>query len=103
MKNLVSRQVPKNVFIVYTYILSTFCILLNPVIDGLKYLDEAIVLFLALCAMRRLSVVLSREVRTTFLVLCGYLIYSLIIKSNIFQGILLDFISPYRDKRTKIC
>ena len=37
MKNLVSRQVPKNVFIVYTYILSTFCILLNPVIDGLKY------------------------------------------------------------------
>lgn len=92
MKNLVSRQVPKNVFIVYTYILSTFCILLNPVIDGLKYLDEAIVLFLALCAMRRLSVVLSREVRTTFLVLCGYLIYSLIIKSNIFQGILLDFI-----------
>ena len=92
MKNLVSRQVSKNVFIVYVYVLSSFCILLNPVIDGLKYLDEAIVLFLALCATRRLSFVLCREARIIFLVLCGYLLYSLIIESNIFQAILLDFI-----------
>lgn len=91
MKNLVSRQVSKNVFIVYVYVLSSFCILLNPVIDGLNYLDEAIVLFLALCATRRLSLVLCREARIIFLVLCGYLLYSLIIESNIFQAILLDF------------
>lgn len=79
-------------FLLYILVLSIFNTALSPIISGMGFFDEFLVVLIFAYAMNRRDFVLSREVKFCIGVFIFYLIYSLAMAVNVKEATIRDFL-----------
>lgn len=80
-------------FLLFIYLLASFYMIFGQLIQyGSSYFDEFLVLLLAVYGFCRVKIYFKKDIRITFLVLIGYLMYSCLFGANIIRAAFLDFI-----------
>ena len=79
-------------FLLYILVLSIFNTALSPIISGMGFFDEFLVVLILAYAINRRDFVLSREVKFCIGVFIFYLIYSLAMAVNVKEATIRDFL-----------
>ena len=79
-------------FLLYILVISIFNTALNPIISGMGFFDEFLVVLILAYAINRRDFVLSREVKFCIGIFIFYLIYSLAMAVNVKEATIRDFL-----------
>lgn len=95
MDNILQNKKNKNIIVVYLYVLISAFLFAKPILKvfGLyfNWIDELIVLLLGVCLLLYKSSLKFRELLITSSVLFFFLLYSLVIHTNVVNAVILDF------------
>ena len=81
-----------NDFLLYILVLSIFNTALSPIISGMGFFDEFLVVLILAYAINRRDFILSREVKFCIGIFIFYLIYSLAMAVNVKEATIRDFL-----------
>lgn len=79
-------------FLLYILVLSIFNTALSPIISGMGFFDEFLVVLILAYAINRRDFILSREVKFCIGIFIFYLIYSLAMAVNVKEATIRDFL-----------
>ena len=79
-------------FLLYILVLSIINTALSPIISGMGFFDEFLVVLILAYAINRRDFILSREVKFCIGIFIFYLVYSLIMAVNVKEATIRDFL-----------